>query len=142
MSAAQRAETPLYIIRYSRRILREHPAVCAQRSPAGLCSRRSSAFFISTPPGTGEPVFTGGNAAVWRRRQKGTGHRMVSCPLLTPLTFLCADTSEMCSETRGAHSDVWCSKGQRLMEAELFAAERRRPAPSGRALLCAAPHAR
>ena len=24
---------------------------------------------------------------------------MVSCPLLTPLTFLCADTSEMCSET-------------------------------------------
>ena len=23
---------------------------------------------------------------------------MVSCPLLTPLTFLCADTSEMCSE--------------------------------------------
>ena len=44
-------------------------------------------------------MFTGGNAAVWRRRQKGTGHRMVSCPLLTPLTFLCADTSEMCSET-------------------------------------------
>ena len=28
------------------------------------------------------------------------------------------------------------------MEAELFAAERRRPAPSGRALLCAAPYAR
>ena len=25
---------------------------------------------------------------------------MVSCPLLTLLTFLCADTSEMCSETR------------------------------------------
>ena len=24
---------------------------------------------------------------------------MVSCPLLTPQTFLCADTSEMCSET-------------------------------------------
>ena len=66
---------------------------------------------------------------------------MVSCPLLTPLTFLCADTSEMCSEMRGAHSDVWCSKGQRLIEAELFAAERDRPAPSGRALLCAANHA-
>ena len=43
---------------------------------------------------------------------------------------------------RGAHSDVWCSKGQRLIEAELFAAFRRRPAPSGRALLCAANHAR
>ena len=43
---------------------------------------------------------------------------------------------------RGAHRGVWCSKGQRLMEAELFAAERCRPAPSGRALLCAAPYAR
>ena len=38
---------------------------------------------------------------------------MVSCPLLTPLTFLCADTSEMCSETgvRGHDSvrraDFW-----------------------------------
>ena len=48
-----------------------------------------------------------GGAAVWRRRCRcspaGTkGDRtpnMVSCPLLTPLTFLCADTSEMCSET-------------------------------------------
>ena len=39
-----------------------------------------------------------GNAAEGEG-QKGTGHRMVSCPLLTPLTFLCADTSEMCSET-------------------------------------------
>ena len=47
----------------------------------------------------GEPVFTGGNAAVWRRRQKGQGHQMVSLHLLTPRTFLCADTSEMCSET-------------------------------------------
>ena len=43
---------------------------------------------------------------------------------------------------RGAHRGVWCSKGQRLMEAKLFAAERCRPAPSGRALLCAAPYAR
>ena len=43
---------------------------------------------------------------------------------------------------RGAHSDVWCSKGTSLMEAELFAAERRRPAPSGRALSCAAVYAR
>ena len=43
---------------------------------------------------------------------------------------------------RGAHSDVWCSKGQRLIEAELFAAFCRRPAPDGRALLCAADHVR
>ena len=35
-----------------------------------------------------------------RRRAKGDRTpNMVSCPLLTPLTFLCADTSEMCSET-------------------------------------------
>ena len=43
---------------------------------------------------------------------------------------------------RGAHSDVWCSKGHRLIEAELFAAFCRRPAPNGRALLCAADNAR
>ena len=43
---------------------------------------------------------TGGERRVHGEGQKGTGHRMVSCPLLTPLTFLCADTSEMCSETR------------------------------------------
>ena len=43
---------------------------------------------------------------------------------------------------RGAHRGVWCSKAQHLIEAELFAAERRRPAPSGRALLCAANYAR
>ena len=37
-----------------------------------------------------------------RRRAKGDRTpNMVSCPLLTPLTFLRADTSEMCSETRG-----------------------------------------
>ena len=40
-------------------------------------------------------MFTGGNAAVWRRRRrcppagaKGDRTPMVSCPLLTPLTFL------------------------------------------------------
>ena len=33
-----------------------------------------------------------GNAGVHRREQEGTGHHMVSCPLLTPLTFLCAAT--------------------------------------------------
>ena len=43
---------------------------------------------------------------------------------------------------RGAHRGVWCSKIQHLMEAELFAAERRRSAPSGRALSCAAVDAR
>ena len=49
--------------------------------------------------GGGVPVFTGGKGRAHGEGQKGTGHRMVSCPLLTPLTFLCADTSEMCSET-------------------------------------------
>ena len=39
----------------------------------------------------GMPVFTGRN-----KRGRDT---KVSLPLLTPLTFLCADTSEMCSET-------------------------------------------
>ena len=43
---------------------------------------------------------------------------------------------------RGAHRDVWCSKSTLLIEAELFAAERCRPAPNGRALSCAAVNAR
>ena len=43
---------------------------------------------------------------------------------------------------RGAHRGVWCSKGIPLMEAELFAAESKRPALDGRALLCAANYAR
>ena len=43
---------------------------------------------------------------------------------------------------RGAHRGVWCSKSTPLIEAELFAAESKRPAPSGRALSCAANHAR
>ena len=41
---------------------------------------------------------------------------------------------------RGAHRGVWCSKGMLLIEAELFAALIQRPAPSGRALICAANH--
>ena len=35
---------------------------------------------------------------------------------------------------RGAHRGVWCSKGTLLIEAELFAAESKRPAQNGRAL--------
>ena len=42
----------------------------------------------------------------------------------------------------GGKRGVWCSKAHPLIEAELFAAERCRPAPSGRALLCAAVYAK
>ena len=62
-------------------------------------------------------------------------------PLDSPYLPLRCDSLRSRSEMRGAHSDVWCSKGTPLMEAELFAAERGRPAPSGRALVCAANHA-
>ena len=41
-----------------------------------------------------------------------------------------------------AHRCVWCSKGATLDRSGAFAAERRRPAPDGRALSCAAPYAR
>ena len=34
------------------------------------------------------PPPAAGGAGVHRREQEGTGHHMVSCPLLTPLTFL------------------------------------------------------
>ena len=63
-------------------------------------------------------------------------------PLDSPYLPLRCDSLRSRSEMRGAHSDVWCTKGTSLMEAELFAAERGRPAPSGRALLCAADNAR
>ena len=43
---------------------------------------------------------------------------------------------------RRAHRGVWCSKSTPLIEAELFAVQYKRPAPDGRALLCAAPYAR
>ena len=81
------------------------------------------------------PVFTGGN-----KRGQDTKYGFLS-PLDSPYLPLRCDSLRSRSEMRGAHSDVWCSKGTPLIEAELFAAERGRPAPSGRALVCAANHA-
>ena len=75
--------------------------------------------------------------------KRGIRHRMVSYPPLnSPSSSLGRDSLRSRVQKRGAHRDVWCSKGTSLMEAELFAAECRRPAPSGRALLCAADNAR
>ena len=74
------------------------------------------------------PVPTG-----WGKRGQDTKHGFLS-PLDSPYLPLRCDSLRSRSEMRGAHSDVWCSKGTPLMEAELFAAERGRPAPSGRAL--------
>ena len=54
------------------------------------------------------PPSAAGGVGAHRQGQKGTGHRMVSCPLLTPLTFLCADTSEMCSETGVTGGSIPC----------------------------------
>ena len=72
----------------------------------------------------------------------GKGTVWFPCPLLSPPNPpLRRDALRLRGEMRGAHRDVWCSKGTPLIEAELFAAERGRPAPSGRALLCAANHA-
>ena len=74
------------------------------------------------------------------KRGQDTKYGFLS-PLDSPHLPLRCDSLRSRSEMRGAHSDVWCSKGTPLMEAELFAAERGRPAPSGRALVCAANHA-
>ena len=85
-----------------------------------------------------------GIAAVWRRRQEGAKTPSgFLIPLLTP-PHLPSDATPFgrASKMRGAHRGVWCSKGQRLIEAELFAAPIQRPALSGRALLCAAVYAR
>ena len=74
------------------------------------------------------------------KRGQDTKYGFLS-PLDSPHLPLRCDFLRSRSEMRGAHRDVWCSKGTPLMEAELFAAERGRPAPSGRALVCAANHA-
>ena len=70
--------------------------------------------------------------------KEGMRHRMVSYPPLHRPFLGTRLPSVARLKMRGAHRGVWCSKGQRLIEAELFATERCRPAPSGRALLCAA----
>ena len=75
--------------------------------------------------------------------KRGIRHQMVSYPPLnSPSSSLGRDSLRSRVKKRGAHRCVWCSKGTPLMEAEFFAAERCRPAPSGRALSCAANHAR
>ena len=81
-------------------------------------------------------MFTGGN-----KRGQDTRYGFLS-PLDSPYLPLRCDSLRSRSETRGVHRGVWCSKGTPLMEAELFAAESKRPALDGRALLCAANYAR
>ena len=74
--------------------------------------------------------------------KRGIRHRMVSYPPLnSPSSSLGRDSLRSRVYMRGAHRGVWCSKGTPLMEAELFAAESKRPALDGRALLCAANYA-
>ena len=87
------------------------------------------------------PPSAAGGVGAHRQGQKGTGHHMVSCPLLTPLTFLWTRLPAVARLNARVHRGVWCSKVTPLIEAEPFAAESRRPALSGRALLCAANHA-
>ena len=80
------------------------------------------------------------NAGLSRRRQEGTGHRWFPSPLDTPDPPLRRDSLRSRGEMRGR--GVCCSKGTPLIEAELFAAQSKRPAPSGCALLCVADCAR
>ena len=63
--------------------------------------RRSAAAGERDPPGTGDvrhdmacamPPSGGGDAGAHRPGQEGQGHQVVSLPLLTPRTFLCAAT--------------------------------------------------
>ncbi|WP_418695155.1 hypothetical protein, partial [Agathobaculum sp.] len=51
-----------------------------QRCAAGGDFTPSEGVVIGRLRRPGEPVFTGENAAVWRRRQKGTGHQWFPVP--------------------------------------------------------------
>ena len=101
----------------------------------GRESRRLAAEKTPCPRRRKLPPSGGGD-----KRGQDTKYGFLS-PLDSPYLPLRCDSLRSRSEMRGAHSDVWCSKGTPLIEAERFAAERDRPAPSGRALVCAAKHA-
>ena len=77
-----------------------------------------------------------------RRGTRGDRTPMVFFPLLTPQTFLWPRRPSVARLNARGHRCVWCSKGTCLIEAEPFAAQIQHPAPDGRALLCAAKHAR
>ena len=64
------------------------PVPASSMQKARICPIESVFGRLRRPGG---PVFTGEN-----KRGRDT---KVSLPLLTPQPFLCADTSEMCSET-------------------------------------------
>ena len=74
--------------------------------------------------------------------KRGQGTDGSLSPLDTPDPPLRRDSLRSRGEMRGAHRGVCCSKGTPLIEAELFAAQSKRPAPSGCALLCVADCAR
>ena len=102
-------------------------AAGGERGPPGTGDIRHDMACALPPPGGGG------------KRGRDT---KVSLPLLTPQPFLWTRLPSVARLNTRAHRGVWCSKGTPLMEAELFAAESGRPAPDGRALLCAADHAR
>ena len=104
--------------------------------------RRAAGGEITPSEGVCIAAFGGGDAVPTAEGKRGqdTKHGFLS-PLDSPDLPLDATPCGRASKMRGAHRGVWCSKGTPLMEAELFAAERCRPALSGRALLCAANHA-
>ena len=112
--------------------------LCAARTGRVVCGGSRHPAERGTPPPGG-----GGSRGLPAETKGGKGTVWFPCPLLTPPNPpLDATPFGRASKKRGAHRDVWCSKAKRLIEAELFAAERCRPAPSGRALLCAANHAK
>ena len=89
------------------------------------------------------PPSAAGECRAHGRGKRGQGHRMVPLPPLdSPKPSFAPRLPAVARRNAGAHRDVWCTKSTPLIEAELFAAQDKRPALSGRALLCAASYAR
>ena len=95
------------------------PAAAGERGPPGTGDVRHDMACALPPPGGGG------------KRGRDT---KVSLPLLTPQPFLRTRLPPVARLNARGHRGVWCFKIQHLMEAELFAEQDERSAPSGRAL--------
>ncbi len=108
---------------------------------ADTAVRRWRRLYAQSERGQWPPSAAGGVAAR-RRGQEGKDNQGFLSPLNSPNFPLAATPCGRASKCEGPTDVFGAPQGIRLIEAELFAGTGKRPAQAGRALLCAAAHAR